>query len=169
MTGGATLRNSLVYGNRMMLLGSNQGGHSGVGVYANGSGLTIDGCTIVDNLCEGTEAGAGIRFGDGSAAAPNVMRNTIIAGNVRGAENGVADDLVRGGYAGTRNIIEHCCIPSAVVDGDGNVMSDPGFADAENGDYSLTLGSLCIDSGTATQGGRRARSRAQAPRARRGC
>lgn len=153
MTGGATLRNSLVYGNRMMLLGSNQGGHSGVGVYANGSGLTIDGCTIVDNLCEGTETGAGVRFGDGSAAAPNVMRNTIIAGNVRGAENGVPDDLVRGGYAGTRNIIEHCCIPSAVVDGEGNVMSDPGFADADNGDYSLTLGSLCIDSGTATQGG----------------
>ncbi len=152
MTGGATLRNSLVYGNRMMLLGSNQGGHSGVGVYANGSGLTIDGCTIVDNLCEGTEAGAGIRLNDGSDSAPNVMRNTIVAGNLRGTENAVADDLFRGGNAGTRNIIEYCCIPSAVVAGTGNIMSEPGFADAANGDYTLTLASLCVDAGSATQG-----------------
>ncbi len=100
------------------------------GIYATGG--TIENCTIVSNRCTSTTAYGGIY------ASGATFRNCIIYGN-RNA-NGICEHTL-----GSNNSFSNCCCPDE-LDGDGNIVTPPEFADETAGDYRLVAGP-CIDGG----------------------
>ena len=100
------------------------------GIYATGG--TIENCTIVSNRCTSTTAYGGVY------ASGATFRNCIIYGN-RNA-NGICEHTL-----GSNNSFSNCCCPDE-LDGDGNIVTPPEFADETAGDYRLVAGP-CIDGG----------------------
>ena len=129
---GATLVNCLFIGN---IATGNQGDHGGAIDHGITSGLMIvTNCTFTDNTAD-LEGGA-IFLHEGGQA---IITNSILWNNSPDeiVENGL--DLatvnysdVQGGWTGN---------------GSNNIDDDPLFVDAANGDYRLTIASLCIDVG----------------------
>ncbi len=127
---GCVLYDCLVTGNHS----ENGGGAGGAGGVDNS---TVVRCTIVGNTAvrDTSDKGPG---GAGSSASKLV--GSIVWGNMY--TDGTAD-------APYKSTATYSCFDSS-VSGTGNIVADPLFVDAANGDYRLQAGSPCIDAGQLT-------------------
>lgn len=127
---GGTLRNSIIAWNRSTstTLGtsSQKGGGAGVVVTAG----NVQNCTIYGNLSSSSPAAHGLYQTGGT------VQNTIISGN------GGMDEIQK-----TGGTLQYCSVAVSGFDAS-NIVGDPALADPAAGDFSLLLGSGCIDSGT---------------------
>ena len=158
-----------------IIIDENRTGDSGGGLWVNnGIGLSLNRVTISDNISTYNGAGMVLMQCD----APTQIINTTIANNfLAGDANGnfgQGDGLwamfssanitnsIFNGNSGTGNEVvrmggdyfnlQYSLTQSEVDYSDnsiGNLVGDPLFIDAENGNYSLQESSLCIDSGIA--------------------
>lgn len=99
------------------------------GLGGGASSSSLYNCTVVGNMVYGTDRayGGGVYF--------TKLYNTIVFGNSLVAEDEDADTSGENAY-------EVWDIKKS------RVGEDPGFADAENGDYRLSAGSPCLDAGS---------------------
>lgn len=132
------------------VIARNSAGADGGGVYVYatwGDDLDIVNCAIVDNAAGGLGGGLYVRSTTASVA------NTVLWNDRSGAE-GPEIALV----SNTTLTVSHGDVEGAwalvYIDGtlelicaDGNIVTDPLFVDAENGDYHLSAESPCIDAG----------------------
>lgn len=133
MEGGGRLENCLILRNTA---GSN---YSGGGVFMDNAACRVIHCTIAENVVQGTGTGGGLFRSGGTVTNTVVWFNTLSGGG--------SSDINTGGSLPSFN---HCCSPDLVHDpaGTGSITSDPLFKDRPNGDYTLGVGSPCIDAGT---------------------
>jgi len=112
-------------------------GKSAYGIYCHISSPPITNNTI------SVTGGRGIFTGN-SASSPYI-KNNIIAFNLIGIDNYINN--------GNPYLLNNCVYNPggtnylSVFAGDDDVSADPMFADAETGDYHITYGSPCIDTG----------------------
>jgi len=111
----------------------------GVGIYVDGydttigSTVTIDHTTVAGNDCE-TQGGNGLYV---EAQSRVTVTNSIFWGN--GGDDFLVD--------GTSTIDASYITSEEAIEGDGNLTSDPLFADLADGDVHLQPGSPAIDAG----------------------
>ena len=110
-----------------MIYGNSAG--NGGGVFSHES--SVENCTIVDNAA--SIHGEGLYSREGS----NI--NNIIYFN-----NSMAGENI---YNVGPSTYSHCC-SMPIMAGEGNTDVDPDFADRPAGDYQLSIGSPCIETGT---------------------
>ena len=123
--GSGTLRNSLVYGNRTKMITSDATCYY-AGVRMNSG--TMQNCTIYGNVSPGDASGvAGLHMTNGTA------ENNIIYGN--------------GGVLVTGGTFNNNLTDADAGRGTGNIIGDPAFVDAANGDFRLGVGSMAIGAG----------------------
>lgn len=134
MEGGGYLENCLILGN--IPSGNNNGG----GVWMNNVACRVVQSTISGNQVSGTGDGGGI-----FRSAGGVVTNSIIYFNTKAG--GAASDVVTGGSEAS---FRFCCASDLINDptGTGNITGDPFFKNPSGGDYTLGIGSPCIDTGT---------------------
>lgn len=122
--------------------GNSTGGSGGVMHNLSYSSVTLINCTLSGNSAE--ESGGGI-YNDNSSLT---LTNCILWGNsVLSAENEIGE-----GESGTPPavpVVTYSCVAGG-YSGEGNIGADPQFADAGNGDYSLSSISPCVDAGTSS-------------------
>jgi hypothetical protein len=100
--------------------------------------VSVSHCTIADNETTATKVGGGVYFN----TANNRITDSIVHGNLN---FGVPADIT---LAGTAPAPTRCCFGEAdEEDGNGNIASDPLFADPAARDYTLLPSSPCIDAG----------------------
>ena len=123
---GTTMRNSLVAGNTVVndYRGEHDEAAGGILMAVNSH---LENCTVADN----SYAGDGIYMCPSNEDIATIV-NSIVTGN----------SLNENGSVG----ISYSLLPKE-VGGEGNMTGDPLFADAANGDYTLTLRSPCVDTG----------------------
>ncbi|MBL51641.1 MAG: hypothetical protein CMG57_06750 [Candidatus Marinimicrobia bacterium] len=134
-------------------------------------GFHVEGCTFVNN--SSANNGGAIQ----TSKSGNVINSTFF-GNTTGEYGAISigqqsvyvdvynsilwnDNLSHefGGYVGGFTVMHTNIQESGNPDydgywtGNGNIISDPLFTDAENGDFTLQAGSPCIDAGTADLNG----------------
>ena len=145
---GGRIERCIVRGNRTIGTSPTGGG------MALSAGAVVRNCLVVDNLC--SDSGGTIGKGGGlSANATVVIENCTVVSNAAAVEGGgvyggvVSNSIVRlnapDNYA-TATFSFSCTMPDP--GGTGNITDDPLFADAAAGDYTLQVGSACVDSGT---------------------
>ena len=119
------------------LISGNRADNSG-GTRTGGGVMTSHAvrCTIVNNR---SVAGASSRPG-GAGADSSTLESCIVYGNMY--TDGTPCDS-------WETVATYSCFGSA-VSGTGNIVADPLFVDAANGDYRLQAGSPCIDAGELT-------------------
>lgn len=123
--GNGTLRNSLIYANRTKMVTSDATCYY-AGVRMNNG--TMQNCTIYGNVSPGDASGvAGLHMTNGTA------ENNIIYGN--------------GGVRVTGGTFNNNLTDADAGRGTGNIIGDPAFIDAANGDFRLGVGSLAIGAG----------------------
>jgi hypothetical protein len=137
-----------------LFVGNTAGDHSGGGVRcAMWSDPTFVNCTFSGNAAP---VGGGIAVGSDTAGdiGHTLVSNCIVWNNSAslGPEIALAGDFpgdltlaysdVRGGEPGV-----YVQPGFTLTWGDGNINADPLFADAGNGDYTLTASSPCVDAG----------------------
>ena len=145
-----TIENVLATGNiasgRTSFIGPGEGLGGAIGVFGATS-VVIDGATLVGNSClDGFFAdgeGAGV-FVDGLTAAPVVVRNAIIRGNVAGLSSQVHPAVA----------VSYANIEGGFVGGTAIIDADPLFATGPEGDFYLQhtaagepQTSPCVDAG----------------------
>ncbi len=123
--GSGTVRNCIIYSNSCSSLGG------GVFLYFGGS---VENCTIVTNTSSAN--GGGLYCKDGG-----IVENSIIYGNTATAIGNNWD------VSGSNSVFNFNCA-TPLVSGTNNIAVDPLFTNSAAGDYRLSLGSPCIDSGT---------------------
>ncbi|MEI6211677.1 MAG: choice-of-anchor Q domain-containing protein [bacterium] len=123
---GGTVRNCLITRNGT--------GGTGGGVYVSGG--TIESCTITANSA-GSSGGGGI-YRSGSNAG--TIRNCIVVNNTS------THATYQNTYSGTTTWNNNCTT-NPVVAGTGCISGDPLFRDTTEGNYQLSVGSPCIDTG----------------------
>lgn len=124
---GFVLRNCLIADN--VVTGAAQ---MGGGLYLS-SNVWIDACTVASNYAAN---GGGLY-----ALGANMIRNTILYGN--SASSG--SNWTHGGSGMTYT---NCCVaPTVGLTGTDNIAADPLFNNPISADYSLRIGSPCIDRG----------------------
>lgn len=133
ITGGGTLANTLVTGCYRSSY-AHAVDTEGVVYLAKG---TVKNCTIAKNVL-----GRSALYVANDAGC--VVKDTVCWGNTAYREwrDGRPDIYV----AGSKPTISNLCAPAAF--GTGAVVANPMFADAANGDFTLTPGSPCIGAGT---------------------
>jgi hypothetical protein len=126
--GGIYLNGSAPVLDHLLITGNHCTGR-GAGIYAtNGAQPTISHVTVIGNDADGNQGS----LGTGGGAACTVV-NSIFWGNTPPAVSGgqtITYCDIQGGYGGA-----------------GNINQDPQFEDAGNGNYRLTWGSPCLDTG----------------------
>lgn len=132
-TGGLSMDDSLVYGN-----GSGADAFVSVGP---GSGVTLRNTTITGS---GGPAVSGVSI-SGFAPTQVYARNCILWGN---NSSGSQIVLSSGGGGSFDVDVQYSTVQGGYA-GDGNLASDPLFANAAGDDYHLAAGSPAIDSGNA--------------------
>ncbi len=146
--GSARFSRCFIAGNRVSYNGS------GGGLYFNGATLDLDNTLITANSANNAAYADGLQMSGGTLR----MINTTVAGNL-----GIGVSRSGGTIWATNSIfwsngvdskgvsvnLAYSCISNSTdyVDGGHNVASHPRFKDEVNGDYRLTQGSLCVDSG----------------------
>jgi hypothetical protein len=151
------------------LVTRNRADSGGAGIYAVEATIVADNCYIVDNTLT-TFGNHNISqyppYADGGIAMncgeTSMLRNCTIANNkadaayapMRGAILGpcnLESSIVWGNdqHIGADVIASYCDVEdlSTVFPGEGNINTDPLFADTAHADYSLLAGSPCIDAG----------------------
>ena len=123
--GGGTLRNSLIYANRTKLVANDATCYYAGVRQAWG---TMQNCTIYGNVSPGDASGVGGLHMTGGTA-----ENNIIYGN--------------GGVLVTGGTFNNNLTDADVGRGTNNIVGDPAFVDAANGDFRLGVGSLAIGAG----------------------
>lgn len=137
---------------------ANDFGRRGGGVYGPARLL---GCVITDNLAE-YNSGSTMNVGAGVDGALSVTNCTVVGNRLMnypmtndggGITNSgdVVSSIVWGNDdneigTGMTGVVEYSCIEGGYA-GTGNISSDPMFTDAVSFDFSLQLGSPCIDTG----------------------
>jgi len=126
---GGRARNCLIIGNSANDCGG------GVMFDGSASNALLESCTVVSNNASN---GGGIRTWGGT------VRNCIVYDNT--ATNS-ADNWSLGGNSPS---FEYTCTTptNSIPGGEGCITNRPQFADASNGNYRLSSGSLCKDAGT---------------------
>jgi len=127
--GGLSLHSSTADLYACLIVGNRSGGAFGGGIAAyTGSVVSIDRCTIAGNVSTVRHGGV---YGEGAYL---YVTSTIMWDNTprrpTPATTVATFSDIRGGWPGI-----------------GNIDADPLFVDPANGDYSLALGSPCIDAG----------------------
>ncbi|MFC1956407.1 choice-of-anchor Q domain-containing protein [Chloroflexota bacterium] len=155
------LVNCLIYGNQADWTGGGVNIGAGETGDNNSTDATILNCTITDNRLTdtGSNVGAGIYMvayaGNGTEATLDLY-NTIVYGNT--LLDDTAQDLgIREADTGMATVNVYACdigdIPAfsgTPTYNETNIINtDPAFINATVGDYHLTAGSPCLDSGTA--------------------
>jgi hypothetical protein len=132
--------------NTVTMIGNDIFGGSGpktYGVYVHGEGPNSNVISMVNNVFDsgsGTSASYAMWFPDSTDQA--VMLNNDLVGD--------ADCLVKTFDGCLNDIFEiNACDWLDCEQAGGNIGADPGFADPASGDYHLTAGSPCIDTGIA--------------------
>ncbi len=112
----------------------NDASQKGGAIYC-GASSSITNCTMYGNTAE---EGSGITFGGWEYDSP-IVTNCILWGNppIEISIVGMIEPL-----------ITYSDVAGSWL-GEGNIDADPLFLDPENGDFHLTLGSPCIDTGTS--------------------
>ncbi|SVC75579.1 uncharacterized protein METZ01_LOCUS328433, partial [marine metagenome] len=139
----------------------NTTGNNGGGIMINGTdNAIITRTSVVDNHAANNVGGIYV------LVTSTTFNNITISGNTSGG--GGAIGILEGGHVeltnsivwdnpgqgnfmsdGTGSLnITYSDIEGG-FDGEGNIDADPLFTDADNGDFTLQSGSLCIDAGTA--------------------
>lgn len=102
------------------------------------SGPTITNCTIAGNSAD---SGGGIRSSYGSLA----ISNCILWGNVDSEGSSESAQILI--LSGDLSVSYSCIQGLESIEGQGNIGSDPLFANPGSSDFRLGAGSPCIDSG----------------------
>jgi len=138
--------------------GNNSQSFTSIGIYGGGGAnqpRSFDHVTMTNNTCEieGIWDGGGITFGNVLAVS---ISNSIFFNNdgyeiihYEGDDGDFPCDLSIA-YSDIHEGLEEGIFLSGEIDlnfPDGNIDSDPLFLDPDNGDYSLTADSPCIDAG----------------------
>ncbi len=134
MTGANALVDRCVITNNMV---SDGGVSYGGGVYANNG--TVRNCLIVGNSCAKGYGGGLAVTGSGRAFNCTVVRNTATTAN--------------GGIWQGGGTVQDCLAWNNTANGIPEDQADPGFIDAEGGDYHLNVASVAVDSGTVSNPG----------------
>ncbi len=116
-----------------------RGGHacgSGGGLYLNSTSAVLQQCTLVSNLCCSGPGG-------GVYATRGFVKNCIISGNA-GHYNWT--NAAPRNWCGTNAVYLYTCT-EPLPPGEGNIADEPGFNHPESGDYRLSYGSPCVDTG----------------------
>ena len=132
MNGGGAI---LYYGGtlRNCLINNNIGGALAGGVLMNNGG-SVENCTICTNY-------SGSGGGGVYCISTGTVQNSIIYNND-------AYDSTKNWYnSGSNMTYRYTCTTPAIA-GASNITADPVFTNASGGDFRLSLGSPCIDSGT---------------------
>ena len=129
LSSGGQMENCLIYSNQ--IIGSTPlSSATGGGVYMQGG--SVVNCTIARNTATGS--GGGVQVDGGT------MNNSIVYFNTT---NGVPNDC-----AGSLSSISYSCAPELTAGVQGNRTGNPLFKNAAAGNFHLSLGSPCIDTGT---------------------
>jgi hypothetical protein len=138
-----TLRGNVIHSN------SGAQNNGGGGISIEGGAVEIDHCTIFGNY--GKIGGGVLAIGLDAGS----IRNTIIWGNASDpgepgthghVTGGQGTWLLDGSYSDVE-AVAHLSGGSLALSGPGNITVDPMFVNGAGGDFSLTPGSACIDSG----------------------
>lgn len=135
--------------------------------YASYIGGALSYCngTVQNNMFAGNSSGDllspnGVGYGGALSSCGAAILNNTFYDNMAALQGGALEDCL--GQI-TNNILwnnipdqlvgcsvpDHCCIEGWADGGVGNVSEPPQFADADAGDFHLTLDSPCIDAGAA--------------------
>ena len=134
---GGRLENSLICKNTA---------YSGGGIRYEKKG-SVRNCTIADNIAN--KNGGILWIGDGNVVN-GMLENLIVNGNnVKTVEkDGNSDWQIYGSEEAAANArVRNCLIGNGYDIGADPVKGDPAFADRENDDYKLILGSVAVDAG----------------------
>lgn len=136
----STFNNVLVYGN--------SSGHSGGGFQITNGDILLNQVTVVNNISDAYNDPQYQHYGGGIAAwgTSGTIVNSIIRENflynISLDAQSLNSSSILMGYSNVGNI-------QGFVSAGGFINSDPMFNNPENGDYSLSSDSPCIDSGTS--------------------
>ncbi|MFH0909409.1 MAG: ELWxxDGT repeat protein [bacterium] len=131
--------------------------------------VTVDRCLIASNSAAtsggGTYGGkvrnstltANSAISTGGGTEGGTVQNCTIVGNSAGSGGGTSGSLMQNcivyynfaavfGSNCLNGLFFHSCA-SPLVEGPGNIASEPGFVNRQAGDYRLAAGSACIDAG----------------------
>ena len=137
-------------------------GGDGLGgaLYFNGVSPTLTNCTFTSNLVQGGAGGSGYCwiwdedlfdyvsytcYGSDGVSSGGGMYNVSVSPAVK---NCILWNDTPNEIAGTSAIVTYSCVQGG-YSGQGNIDLNPVFADAEDGDLSLSWGSPCINAGTS--------------------
>jgi len=112
------------------LIVGNKGGKYAGGINGS-SNSVVRNCTIVNNIAE---------YGSGGGVQNADVRNCIIWGNT--AYEGETTNYM----GGTLQYTDTTPLPT----GEGNISTDPGFANPSNGNFRLSASSPCIDTASSS-------------------
>lgn len=136
----STFDNCLVAGNRASAAAL-AAGKMCRPVYSSGV-MTCRYCTIVDNV---TSLAGGMHY-YGNGIVPT-FENCIVWNNRDGNTSEIRGIEMTGLQPRSTKISYNCVNVTNGLDGVGNIIDDPLFKDAANGDYTLTIPSPCRDTG----------------------
>ena len=132
--GNHLIRNTLMAGNRA---GPNRALGVGGAIYLT-AGTTMENCTIATNRIWNATAGSG----GGIYHAGGSVTNCIITDNWN-ITTGTRTDI----YTANTTVFGYTCSPDLVPGVNGNITSDPLYANPAAGDFTLLPTSPCLDAG----------------------